>query len=107
MRIAAVSVALFCLLQPGLYGQSSLTFACLMEKGEMSNVTFTTINPGKGPAETTFTLYGAAGQVIGASKATIPAGGELTRRAAQLFPKLPLADGFKQRAMSRAFVVFG
>ena len=62
MRTAVVSVAILFSLQSGLYGQSSLTFAWVFEKGEMPNVGFTTINPGKEPAETTFTLYGKPGR---------------------------------------------
>jgi hypothetical protein len=95
MRTAVVSVAILFSLQSGLYGQSSLTFAWVFEKGEMPNVGFTTINPGKEPAETTFTLYGKTGQVVGTAKATIPAGGQLTQRAAQLFPQAP-AGGWVQ-----------
>ena len=97
MRAAALclTILFLFLLQPGLYGQSSLTFACLMEKGEMANVGFTTINPGKKTAETTFTLYGATGQVLRTVKATIPAGGQLTERATQLFPQTP-AGGWVQ-----------
>src|SRR4029079_16065595 len=95
MRIAVAIAAISFLLQPALYGQSSLTFACLIEKSEMSNVGFATINPGKETAETTFTLYGAAGKVIGRAKATPPAGGQLSESAAQLFPQAP-AGGWVQ-----------
>nr|UXE44175.1 hypothetical protein Hi04_10k_c1170_00022 [uncultured bacterium] len=95
MRIATAVAAIVFLLQPGVYAQSSLSFARMIDAGEMSNVGFAIINPSKEAAETTFTLYGVVGQVIGTSKATVPAGGQLTRLAAQLFPQAP-AGGWVQ-----------
>src|SRR5262249_29370951 len=95
MRMAAAVAVIVFLLQPALYGQSSLMFAWLMDKGEMPNVRFVIINPANETAETTFTLYGAVGQVIATAKATIPGGGQLTEGAAQLFPQAP-AGGWVQ-----------
>jgi hypothetical protein len=87
MRILAKVAAISFLLQPALYAQSSLSFARLIDTNEMQNVGFAIINPSKNAAEATFTLYGAVGQVVGTSKATVPAGGQLTKQAAQLFPQ--------------------
>src|SRR5262245_24497139 len=87
MRITAAAVAIIVLLQPGLYAQSSLSFAHLIDPNEMPNVGFAIINPSKEAAETTFTLFGVVGNVIGSSKATVPAGGQLMIWAAQLFPR--------------------
>jgi hypothetical protein len=96
MRIVAAAVVIIVLLQqPGCYAQSSLSFARLIDTSEMSNVGFGIINPSKQAAETTFTLYGAVGNVIGSAKATVPAGGQLTKWAAQLFPGAP-AGGWVQ-----------
>jgi len=95
MRITAAAVAIIVLLQPGLYAQSSLSFARLIDTNEMPNVRFAIINPSKEAAETTFTLFGVLGNVIGSSKATVPAGGQLTIWAAQLFPRAP-AGGWVQ-----------
>jgi hypothetical protein len=87
MRILAAFAAISFLLQPALYAQSSLSFARLIDASEMQNVGFAIINPSKKAAEATFTLYGTVGQVIGTSTATVPAGGQLTKQAAQLFPQ--------------------
>ena len=87
MRIVTAAVVIIVLLQPCLYAQSSLSFARLIATSEMPNVGFAIINPSKGAAETTFTLYGTVGNVIAAAKATVPPGGQLTRWATQLFPQ--------------------
>src|SRR5262245_27516991 len=87
MRMVAAVAAIAFQLQPALYGQSSLMFANLMDKVEIPNVGFVIINPATETAETTFTLYVSVGQVIATAKATIPAGGQLAERAAQLFPQ--------------------
>ena len=85
MKAIALAILTFGLVfQAAAFGESTLTFAYLMDEAEMADVGIAIVNPGSQDAGTTFTLYGSEGQVIETSKVVIPAGGQVMRSAAQL-----------------------
>src|SRR5579884_3327174 len=69
-----------------LRGQSTLTFARVMQSGDLTATGFAIVNDGSAPAVVGFTLRDAAGNTISSTSATVPAGGQLARLASELFP---------------------
>jgi hypothetical protein len=86
-RVSVLASGVILLIQVAGHAESSVTFACLMTEAEMQTVSFAIVNPNRLDAEATFTLYGLVGEVVQTSRSTIPGGGQLIRRAADLFPQ--------------------
>src|SRR5688572_7060404 len=82
MMLAVVAVIALPLLGRG---QSTLSFPRVMQQQEFNTSGFALINPGSASAAVTFTLYGSDGNPTGTSNQTIPARGQLSRLARELF----------------------
>jgi hypothetical protein len=67
-------------------GQSTLNFGYVIGADELSRAAIAVVNPQAASAQTTFTLYGSAGEILQTANLTIPAGGQLSKLANQLFP---------------------
>ncbi len=66
--------------------QSTLNFGYVIASDELSTVGIAVVNPQTAGVQTTFTLYGTAGQPLQTSTLTIPGGGQLSKLARELFP---------------------
>ncbi len=86
MRASLLSLLILVVSETAAFGQSTLSFAYLMNKAEMPNVRFAVVNPAAQDAQTTFTLYGPVGRVIETSTVMIPRGGQVMKSATDLFP---------------------
>ena len=81
-RSSAVSVAVLfvtLILPVVAWSQSTLNFPRGLSPSELGSTGFALANPGPTPAQVTYQLYGAAGQVIATSSQTIPARGQLAK----------------------------
>ena len=67
-------------------GQSTLNFGYVIAPGELSRIGIAIVNPQTSIAQTTFTLYGGAGDVLQTSTIPIPAAGQLSKFASEVFP---------------------
>ena len=61
------------------WSQSTLNFPRGFSPADLRTTGFAIVNPGPANALVTYTLYGAAGQVIETSSQTIPAGGQVAK----------------------------
>src|SRR5438874_3818993 len=66
--------------------QSTLNFGYVIASDELSRVGIAVVNPQAAGVQTTFTLYGTAGEPLQTSTLTIPGGGQLSKLARELFP---------------------
>jgi hypothetical protein len=92
-----------------LRGQSTLTFARMIETAEMRSMGIAIVNPGAASAPVSFTLFGSSGQTVGTATLSVPAGGQTARLANELFPNAP--GGWVQATSTalglRGFWLFG
>lgn len=92
-----------------LCGQSTLTFARLIETAEMRSMGIAVVNPGPASVPVSFTLFGSSGQTVGTATLSVPAGGQAARLASELFPNA--SGGWVQATSTalglRGFWLFG
>ncbi len=74
---------------------SVLNFPHVVYPSELTGTGFAILNPTSSASTATFTLYGTAGDVLGVSKGTIPARGQLSKLASEMFPN-PAREGWIQ-----------
>src|SRR5439155_11088860 len=69
------------------WSQSTLTFPRQFPPAELSSTGFAVVNPGTVNTNITFTMYNTAGQTVSQSSWVIPAKGQLSKLASELFPQ--------------------
>jgi hypothetical protein len=80
-------MAVIAVLSPSwCYGQSTLNFPRVVERQNFSTTGFALVNPSPERAGVTFTIYKADGGVMGTSAETVPARGQFSKLASELFP---------------------
>ncbi|PYS53343.1 MAG: hypothetical protein DMG13_13100 [Acidobacteria bacterium] len=69
------------------WSQSTLTFPRQFPLAEQSSTGFAVVNPGTVNTNITFVMYNTAGQTVSQSSWVIPAKGQLSKLASELFPQ--------------------
>src|SRR5262245_12129529 len=77
---AMISLPLVC------WSQSTLSFPRVVQPQESRTMGFALVNPGAPSAAVTFTLYGEGGGSQATATETVPARGQISRLASELFP---------------------
>src|SRR5262245_33808852 len=82
-----VAAALAILTLPILsFGQSTLSFPRVLQPQDFNTTGFAIVNSASAPASVLFTVYDAKGQSQYTTSQTVPAGGQYSRLASEIFP---------------------
>ena len=85
--IASITFIIFVFALPAAgFSQSTLNLGYVIAPDEFSRFGVAVVNPQPATADITFTLYGSVGEPVQTSTLKIPAGGQVSKLARELFP---------------------